>query len=277
MTAFLQNTFSGPVLAILVVAACIAYSVLATRVGRRLVSRRFGRGHNEVGGMILTTVGVVYAVLLAFAIIALWERRAAVEQSAEDEAGYLIAAYRDAGGIPDPIRQTVRTRMRDYAQAVIDKGYPALATGVRSSESRQEFVEVFAAAQQYVPQGASEEVWYSGMVGQLNQASEARTKRLSGVFGALPAAFWGVLLLSTALTLALGAFISMEDERYHMLFMVDFSIVVGALLFLGIIFDRPFSGDYALRPHAFEAALDAMHAIAADTSLPRTASAGDVR
>jgi hypothetical protein len=261
MTAVLLNTFSGPVLAILVVAACIAYSVLVTRLGRRLVSPRFGRGHNEVGGMILTTVGVVYAVLLAFAIIALWERRATVEQSAEDEAGYLIAAYRDAGGIPDPIRQTVRTRMRDYVQAVIDRGYPALANGVRSSVSRQEFLDVFTAAQQYVPHDASEEVWYSGMVGQLNQASEARTKRLSAVFGALPEAFWGVLLLSTALTLALGAFISMEDERYHMLFMVDFGIVVGALLFLGIIFDRPFSGDYALRPHAFEAALDAMHAL----------------
>ena len=261
MTAFLLNTFSGPVLAVLIVGTCLAYAVVVTRIGRRLVSARFGRGHNEVGGMILTTVGVVYAVLLAFAIIALWQRRAAVEQSAEDEAGYLVAAYRDAGGIPDPIRQTARARIVDYVQAVIDRGYPALATGKRSAVTRQEFTDIFAALQQSASYDAVQAVWYSGMVGQLNQASEARTKRLAAMFGALPQAFWMVLVLSTALTLALGAFISMEDERYHMLFMVDFGIVVGALLFLGIIFDRPFSGDYAIRPDAFAAAVDAMHAL----------------
>jgi len=260
MTAFLLETIPGPLLGLLCVVAFVGYAVAVTAVGRRVVPL-VGRGHNEVGSVVLATVGVVYAVLLVFAVIALWERRTAVGDHAENEASYLIGAYRDAGGLAPTGRDPVRAHITRYVHAVIDRGYPALRAGRPSTVSREEFVDVFATVQSYVPQGAAEVAWYRALLDQLNSASAERALRIGAVSGSLPDVFWAVLLLSTLLTLALGALVSMEHARYHVAFQVAFAAVVALLLFFAIILDRPFSGDYALEPEPFEQALDTFSAI----------------
>src|SRR5262249_2574026 len=144
---------------------------------------------------------------------------------------------------------------------VIDQGYPELRKGRPSAVSRQEFIDVFTAAQTYAPQSPAEGAWYQELLRQLNSASAERALRIGAVSGALPDVFWGVLLLSTLLTLALGALVSMEHARYHLAFQIVFAAVVALLIFLAIILDRPFSGAYALQPEPFEQALDAFAAI----------------
>lgn len=260
MTAFLLEAVPGPVLALLCLVVFVGYAVAVTVVGRRLV-RLVGRGHNEVGSVVLATVGVVYAVLLVFAVIALWERRVDVGDHAANEASYLIDAYRDARGLAAPGRTAVQAELTKYAHAVIEHGYPDLRSGRPSTISRQEFIDVFSAAQSYAPQSSAEDAWYRELLRQLNSASSERALRIGAVTGSLPDVFWAVLVLSTLLTLALGGLVSMEHGGYHLVFQVVFASVVALLLFLAIILDRPFSGDYALGPEPFEQALDAFAAM----------------
>src|SRR5215470_878173 len=180
MTAFLLETIPGPLLGLLCVVAFVGYAVAVTAVGRRVVPL-VGRGHNEVGSVVLATVGVVYAVLLVFAVIALWERRTAVDDHAANEASYLIDAYRDAGGLAPSARAAIRAQITRYTHAVIDQGYPELRKGRPSAVSRQEFIDIFTAAQTYAPQTPAEGAWYQELLRQLNSASAERALRIGAV------------------------------------------------------------------------------------------------
>ncbi len=70
--------------------------------GVPLVRRRFGldqlRRNNEVAGFQFATVGVLYAVLLAFAVLVVWEKFNEAEESVAREAGSAATIYRLAGG-----------------------------------------------------------------------------------------------------------------------------------------------------------------------------------
>jgi len=73
---------------LLLVGATVLLSIAGTVLVRRLISVEVLERHNEVAGFIYAVIGVVYAVLLGFAAITVWERydraQASVEQEAND-------------------------------------------------------------------------------------------------------------------------------------------------------------------------------------------------
>ena len=57
--------------------------------------------NNEIAGFKFATVGVIYAVLLAFAVIAVWDKFSEAQNSVADEAGATAALFRYSDG-PEP-------------------------------------------------------------------------------------------------------------------------------------------------------------------------------
>jgi hypothetical protein len=58
------------------------------------------RGHG-IAGPIFSTLGVVYAVLLAFAIIVVWQSFDTTQNNVVREANYYADIYRDSVGLPE--------------------------------------------------------------------------------------------------------------------------------------------------------------------------------
>ena len=258
MTLYLDNACPGWLLAVGMVVACVAFAIAATWAGRRAIQGRVRPGHNDVGGMILQIVGSVYAVLLALVVIALWEQRSAIEECTASEASFLTAMYRDVGGLPPEFSGPARAKIQEYTHAVIEVSYPALRLGKPSEAGRVTYGEMFETIRSFEPKTSRDQALWTEVLRELNQSSEARTKRLASVRGGLPAVFWVVLLISTGLTLALGGLLSMESARHHYTFMIAFAASTGVLLFLVLVLDRPFSGDFRVTPDAYEEALEAM-------------------
>ena len=78
--------------------ALLALGTVLAMVGtvavRRLVPLEHLRRNNEVAGFKFATVGVLYAVLLAFAVLVVWEKDNDAEASVAAEAGSAAALYR---------------------------------------------------------------------------------------------------------------------------------------------------------------------------------------
>ena len=68
--------------------------------------------HNDVAGFIYAVIGVVYAVLLGFAAVTVWERYDRAQASVEQEANDLADLYRDAQTFPSDIRGTRKSNPR---------------------------------------------------------------------------------------------------------------------------------------------------------------------
>src|ERR1700751_6161757 len=104
--------------AILLPVVIIAAVALAC-AGQNFVHRRF-RGadfvrHNEVGGIIITVSGAIYAVILGFLTIEAWDHLREARQLTTREAAADLDAWYSAVGLPPALRQKVRADMLDYA------------------------------------------------------------------------------------------------------------------------------------------------------------------
>ena len=108
-------------------------STFLVTFGPVLVRRLFGAerlsSNNEVAGFKFSTLGVLYAVLLAFAIIVVWEKFRDAKGAVIQEAGVITVLYRLANGL-DPDRRTeMRSRLTQYTQVVIAEDWPEMARG----------------------------------------------------------------------------------------------------------------------------------------------------
>src|SRR5215212_6218625 len=92
-------------------------------IRRRIATERL-RVNNEVAGFTFATVGVLYAVLLAFAVIVVWEKFSEAEHAAAEEAGAAATLYRLANGIGGDPGAALRDGLTRYVRAAIAEDWP---------------------------------------------------------------------------------------------------------------------------------------------------------
>ena len=111
---------------ILLVGAMVLLAVAGSLLARRWVGAEVLKLNNEVAGFIYAVIGVVYAVLLGFTAIIVWEQYDKAKAVVEQEANELADLHRDAQTFPDEVRRELETRLRTYARLVAEKEWPAM-------------------------------------------------------------------------------------------------------------------------------------------------------
>ena len=105
----------------------VGMTTLVAMSGPALIRRRIHldrlRVNHEVAGFEFATVGVLYAVLLAFAVIVVWEKFAEAERTVAKEAG----AVRSTASQADAAK-AFRRNLTDCS-AVINEDWPAMERG----------------------------------------------------------------------------------------------------------------------------------------------------
>jgi hypothetical protein len=119
---------------ILLVAAMVLLAVGGTLLARRWVGVEVLKLNNEAAGFIYAVIGVVYAVLLGFTAIIVWEQYDKAQAVVDQEANELADLYRNAH-FPDDVRRELETHLRTYARLVVDKEWPAMVERKSSPET----------------------------------------------------------------------------------------------------------------------------------------------
>jgi hypothetical protein len=94
-------------LGVLIVGAGVAAAVGGLLVVRRFLPAMILRGHNDVAGFIYAVLGVIYAVLLPFVLVVVWEEFREAEHGAMQEAQTLAALRQDGQPFPEATRHHV--------------------------------------------------------------------------------------------------------------------------------------------------------------------------
>ncbi len=103
-------------------------------VGLMLITRRvFGvdrlKLNNEVAGFKFAVVGVFYAVMLAFVVIAVWEEFRNTETAVRNEAKAAVNLHRVSFALPIEGGAEIRKHLLDYTNDVREKEWPTMAVG----------------------------------------------------------------------------------------------------------------------------------------------------
>src|SRR5690606_22955131 len=89
--------------------------------------------NNEIGTTLFELLTVLYAVVLAFVLITVWEHRNEAGHLTYQEAGALVEVYWAAEALPPADRDEVREAVRDYTALVLGDEWDSM----RRSEERR--------------------------------------------------------------------------------------------------------------------------------------------
>jgi hypothetical protein len=107
-------------LGILLIAGPAVYAVAGVWLSRKIQHERIREGHNDVLVPIFLNAGVLFAVLLGFMVVAVWESYDAAKGNAATEAAALVPLYRATIALPKEAGDRMREISREYVHAVIE-------------------------------------------------------------------------------------------------------------------------------------------------------------
>ena len=219
---------------------------------RRWVGAEVLARHNDVAGFIYAVIGVVYAVLLGFSALIVWEQFGNARESAEQEANALADLYRCSRVFPPEVRDAVERQVRTYTRMVIEKEWPAMARGQSSSESWVAYNELWRIYHEFEPQGDRESLWYAESLERMNALAEARRSRLLGVRSGVPSVMWGVLLVGGVITIGFSFMFGTPNPRAQASMTGCLALTIGVALLAIFALEKPYAGIMRVDPEGFQ-------------------------
>ncbi len=210
--------------------------------------------NNEVAGFKFATVGVLYAVLVAFAVIVVWQKFDDAEMVVAQEASAVATMHRLGRGLGEDFYKSVNAELVAYVMAVIEQDWPAMSGGAGSTSqaSSAALTQLYETVMGFRPQDRREEMIQAELLRQLEVVTS--TRRIRGVLsgGTMPSVVWWVLLGGAILTIGFTFFFGTQNLRAQVLMAGMLSILIFSALLVIIAIDFPFSGPVHVSPHAFE-------------------------
>jgi hypothetical protein len=209
---------------------------------RRRVALERLRANNEVAGFKFATVGVLYAVLLAFAIVVVWQKFEDADNAVAKEAGAAATIYRLSPGIGEQAGAALRDRMSVYLETVIDQDWPAMAHGGNSTAATHALNGIYASLLAGGPDDRPGAVALGEILQQLDQVTSARRERLVMSAGVVPGILWLVLLGGACVTIGFTFFFGSRNVRIQALMTGALAVLIFAGLLIIVAIDHPFTG-----------------------------------
>ena len=240
------------ILGFLIVSIALSMAIVGLRFVRKKVSHQKLKTHNDIAGAIFNTLGVAYAVLLAFVVIVVWQNFDKAKQDVEDEANCLVDLYRDSDALGGAFREEVKRLSSGYADAVVGDEWKKMAKASSSVLAQVAFDRLFAVYASYSPATETEKIFFAESVRKLNELSELRRTRLSEARTGIHPVLWFVLLAGAITTIAFTFFFGSDNPKAQILMTTLLATLIALILYLIIMFDFPFTGDVSITSAAFQ-------------------------
>ncbi len=242
---------------VLVALASIA-GALSVALVRRTVPLERLREHNDVATPIHAAISVLYAVLLAFVVVVVWEQLNDADQAVTAEAGAAVAIHRDLEALDAPSHLAVHNAMVAYLQSVIHTEWPGMMNSQHLIKNSKEYDALWRSVRDIAPGDERQRIWLTAIVDRLNTIDDARDVRWLECENAVPAAMWLMLTCGAVITTLFAAFFGARHGPTHMVMVATLAAVMALSLFLIAAIDHPFIGAVRVEP---EAIIDALRQI----------------
>lgn len=239
----------------IVTGLALLYAVGLLVTVRRIYGIEHLKLNNEVAGFKFAVIGVLYAVLLAFVVIAVWEDFRHTETAVRDEAKAAVDLHRVTHALPPAEKGAIHDGLMAYLNDVRDKEWPAMALGLPSPDVRDDLNRLSHAIFELNPEGEREAALYAHALRLLTVITDNRDERLDSADGTVPAILWLTLIAGGAITLGYPAFFGTENSTAQVLMTASLAVLVAFALVLGLALDFPFTGDLGISSKPFDEAI----------------------
>lgn len=237
--------------AVLIVGLPLLVLGLDVLIHRVLPHARLDR-HNDVTGVIVTVVGVAYAIVVGLCVVTLWEGFTAAEDTVRDEAANLAALVPASSVFGTQTQQAITEAVLRYETNLVTDWNARHEQGSVRSRTADlgELTAIVAALQ---PTTEAQRAFVDDAVETISRAeqyhhdsdAEADDQIMSTIM-------WFGVLITTAAILGMCLFFGIDDTALRRILLTLTSLVIATNLFLIIEMNYPYYGSFAVKPDAYE-------------------------
>ena len=203
---------------LVVIGACLA-AVAGLELVQRLVPSEKRQEHNDVAGFLYAVIGVVYAVLLALLVIAVWQQYEKARVTVESEASAVAEIAWLAHRLPEPVHHQLQEDARSYAQEVVDEEWPLMEQGLEGVQSLPEGWDLIddmrETLQDFEPSTEAEQELYAEGLDRISRFGDARRMRIVAAEEGLPGVLWAVLVFGAVVVIGFTYLFGMRNTWAH--------------------------------------------------------------
>ncbi|MFH0886623.1 MAG: hypothetical protein V1843_00485 [bacterium] len=238
-------------LGILIIGGTIGLSILGLLIVRKYVPAKKFKAHNDVAGFIFATLGVIYAVMLAFLVIVAWENFDQCNSNVVKEANFIGSLYRDSEAFSPDFKAELSTALNAYVNSIIHDEWPLLSKGRGSPRTHQLSTNIYKLYAKYEPRSISEQIFLAESIGKRNDAGELKRIRIHDSHTGIHPVLWLVLIMGGMITISFTFFFGMENFGAQIIMTSLLAGMIGLMLFTVMVLDYPYSGSVSIHPGPF--------------------------
>lgn len=247
-------------LCLLIVGGTVAFALGALTIARPFVRARTGAFHNETIIALYAGASVMYAVLLGFMVVVVWQAYDTAHRNIGDEAANLVSLYRLTYGLEAKEGGQMRGLIRGYTNAVIANEWPTFGTtSAGSNKTRKAIGDIDRLFATMDPNVKAQDSQVDAAILQTeSEIVSERNIRLIQASDSIPWVIWLGAFGGAVIIIVMSCFIDMERIMPHYLMTGMMSSLIGLLLFIIVVLSQPFTGSLPLSPRHFQQALGIM-------------------
>lgn len=237
----------------LTIIACVAIAC----AGHVAVHRYFRHvdfiAHNEVAGFIVAVVGVMYAVLLAFLTVIVWEHFAQSEERAQAEVDAATDVWRYDRLLPARTAQQIRDDLGRYAEVIANDEWPKMRNGESSPEAQRLIIRLIDAAASAPVNGAQQANLQNHLLDRVQTMADLRRHRISDSRSGIPLVLWVGLLIGAVTLIGFLYLFGVKNFTAQLLMTAATATMIGISFGLILELDYPFRGYVSVSPERWVA------------------------
>ncbi len=235
-------------------------SVAGLYIVRRLVPVDQLQKNHEVAGITFGVLGAFYGLVLAFVIVAAWERFNQANANSHEEATALESLYKLGAGFSEPMRTQLDAAVLEYTHRVVEKEWPQMANNTYRAEKGSD-LNFWSIVLSYHTADSREQMLVDKAIDQLNIIDQARNQRILFYDDDLPSVVWLVIYLGCVITIGFSYFFGSNIFRAQVAMCAFFSILLGVTILAILELAHPYQGSVTITDEPFRYALSRMEEV----------------
>lgn len=231
----------------LIVIATIAFSIFGTLLFRKKFGHEHLSRHNEVAGFIYAVIGVIYAVLIAFVVIVVWENLQEAHEIVENEANSISAIQELSKGFDVDFRNQLLESVNIYLTKTIEEDWKLMENGhslqkMKRKPSDASFSQIRELIYSLQASSPKEQILQDKLIDKLEDLAEERRMRFFSSRLSVPDFMWFVLIIG-AMVVIVFAMLFSTANLWSQLTMISFlAASISLVLILIFVMNHPFVG-----------------------------------
>jgi hypothetical protein len=230
----------------------IAATALVACAGHIAVHRSFPKTpfheHNEVAGFIVAVAGVLYAVLLAFVTVIVWQHFGDTEDRAASEADAAVDVWRLSRHLPPAPAKRLQVDLAHYVTVIIHDEWPRMRAGESSAEAQRAIIAVLDDVAGVRPRDFQEAIVQNRVLERVQVMADLRRRRINDNGTGIPLVLWASLVIGGAVVFGFIYLFGLRNFRLQLGMTAALAVLIGAALGVILELDYPFRGEISVSP-----------------------------